>query len=114
MCEKCLYRNNCQFLAKHKPSKVNGCTAFKSKTDLKTELAKEILEEIEGNADLLFDGYRNILVITEKDFCKIQDKYCGEGEKRPEIVKDSEHRCYYCQEIIPQGRDVCPICEKKR
>ena len=32
-CEKCLYRANCQFLAKHKGAEVEGCTAFKDATD---------------------------------------------------------------------------------
>lgn len=48
MCEKCLYRKNCQFLAKHKTAVVEGCTAFVSETDLKRETAKEIFEEIEN------------------------------------------------------------------
>lgn len=32
-CEKCLYRANCQFLAKHKSAEVEVCTAFKDATD---------------------------------------------------------------------------------
>lgn len=44
---------------------------------LKAEVAREIFEELDGNADLLFDGYRNILVITEKDFVELQNKYTG-------------------------------------
>jgi len=47
-CEKCLYRKNCQFLAKHKKAVVEGCTAFASEADLKRETAKEIFEEIEN------------------------------------------------------------------
>ena len=47
MCEKCLYRNNCQFLTTHKGSAVKGCTAFKSETDIKSEVAREIFAEIE-------------------------------------------------------------------
>lgn len=46
---------------------------------IKTELAKEIFEQIVDNSDMLFDGYRNILVITEKDFTKLEKKYT-EGE----------------------------------
>ena len=53
MCEKCLYKKNCQFLAKHKQSAVDGCTAFESEAALKAEVAREIFEEIErGIAEL--------------------------------------------------------------
>lgn len=24
-----------------------------------------------------------------------------------------ENRCIYCNEIIPEGRQICPICEEK-
>lgn len=27
-------------------------------------------------------------------------------------IKDNNNRCYYCTEIIPEGRQVCPSCEK--
>ena len=44
-----------------------------------TEVAREIFEEIENNyADFLFDGYRNIIVITEKDFAELKKKYTEE------------------------------------
>ena len=44
------------------------------------ECAKEIFAEIENNyADFLFDGYRNIVVLTEKDFAELKKKYT-EGE----------------------------------
>jgi hypothetical protein len=46
-CEKCLYKENCQFLATHKRAIVEGCTAFKSEADLRAEVAREIFEEIE-------------------------------------------------------------------
>ena len=43
---------------------------------VKTEIAREIFEEIENNyADFLFDGHRNIVVLTEKDFAKLKKKY---------------------------------------
>lgn len=42
----------------------------------KVELAREIFEEIENNyADFLFDGFRNIVVLTEKDFAELKQKY---------------------------------------
>lgn len=32
-------------------------------------------------------------------------------EIRPLIKKDKDNRCIVCREIIPEGRQVCPICE---
>ena len=43
--------------------------------DKASEVAEEILEEIWENADLLYDGYRDIVVITEKDFAELKKKY---------------------------------------
>ena len=33
ICENCLYNKNCQFLLKHKNEEVEGCTAFKYKSE---------------------------------------------------------------------------------
>jgi hypothetical protein len=41
--------------------------------------AEEIFEEIENYADFLFDGFRNIVVLTERDFAELKKKYT-EGE----------------------------------
>jgi hypothetical protein len=46
-CEKCLYKENCQFLATHKRTIIEGCTAFKSEAELRAEMVREIFEEIE-------------------------------------------------------------------
>ncbi len=29
------------------------------------------------------------------------------------IIYSSAERCLYCNEIIPEGRMICPICEEK-
>ena len=47
-CEKCLYRKNCQFLAKHRKVVVADCTAFKNEADLTTETVREIFADIEN------------------------------------------------------------------
>ena len=47
-CEKCLYRKNCQFLATHKNTTVEGCTAFESENNLKTEAIKEFVSNFLG------------------------------------------------------------------
>ena len=41
--------------------------------------AEEIFAEIEDDADFLFDGFRNIVVLTERDFAELKKKYT-EGE----------------------------------
>lgn len=50
MCEKCLSRTNCQFLATHKNVIVDGCTAFKSEEQyvarIKLEAMKEFAEQL--------------------------------------------------------------------
>ncbi len=55
MCEKCLYRNNCQFLASRKNSvktgKVTGCTAFES--DDRYKLSEEARIQLKEIADAL-------------------------------------------------------------
>jgi hypothetical protein len=43
-----------------------------------SDLAEEIFAEIWSNADLLYDGYRDIVVITEKDFAELKKKYTQE------------------------------------
>lgn len=48
MCEKCLYRSNCQFLATHKKSVVKSCTVFRSEADFKTEIAMDVIDEFKN------------------------------------------------------------------
>lgn len=33
-------------------------------------------------------------------------------DARPEIVPTRDNRCVFCGEIIPEGRQVCPNCER--
>ena len=51
MCEKCLYRQNCQFLGKHKKADVSGCTAFVSEAGYKSEAIKEFAEKVKDIVD---------------------------------------------------------------
>jgi hypothetical protein len=46
-CETCIYRKNCQFLGKHKKAVVVDCEAYESEADLKTEVAKEIFNDLD-------------------------------------------------------------------
>lgn len=49
-CEKCLYRKNCQFLATHKNTIVEGCTAFESENDLRIEAVKEFWDKLKTHS----------------------------------------------------------------
>lgn len=49
MCEKCIYRKNCQFLFEHKKATVEGCTAFESEAKLKDETIKKFVKQFEKN-----------------------------------------------------------------
>lgn len=55
MCEKCLYRKNCQFLASHKnrvkTGELTGCTAFES--DDRYQLSEEARIQLKEIADAL-------------------------------------------------------------
>lgn len=43
------------------------------------DAVEEIFEEINKNyADFLFDGYRNLVVLTEKDWEELKKKYMEE------------------------------------
>ena len=46
-CETCIYRKNCQFLAKHRKAIVEDCTAFESEAELKNKTAKEIFDALD-------------------------------------------------------------------
>lgn len=82
MCEKCLYRKNCQFLATHKKVDVEGCTAFESEEDLrvsvKTEAYKEFAERLKEKATIPFGNlYVKRVLITDIDNL-LKEMGCGE------------------------------------
>ena len=56
-CEKCLYRKNCQFLATHKNTIVEGCTAFESENDLQIKAVKEFAERFENELTQIEEIY---------------------------------------------------------
>ena len=48
--------------------------------------------------------------------CKVAGDCSREEEKkeaRPEVVLTRDNRCVFCGEIIPEGRMVCPNCERE-
>ena len=52
ICEKCLYRKNCQFLLKHKKTVVEGCGVFKCENEIIAEAIKEFAERLKKEAYL--------------------------------------------------------------
>lgn len=72
MCEKCLYKNNCQFLAKHKTVEVECCTAFISedeyKVTIKNEAIKEFAERVKNGCGRVKTEGHSMLVCQEKVF----------------------------------------------
>lgn len=85
-CEKCLYRKNCQFLAKHKTAVVEGCTAFESKADLKRETAKEIFEEIENITFSFGYGVRHDRTVARTR--SIDDDRLSEFKQKYEVAEN--------------------------
>ena len=47
-CKECVYRGNCQFILKHKGDIVEGCTAFKSESVIKSEAVREFAERLKN------------------------------------------------------------------
>ena len=50
ICEKCLYRKNCQFLGTHKKAVVEDCSNFLSEKELKVKAYKECIEKVKSKA----------------------------------------------------------------
>lgn len=69
MCEQCLYRTNCQFLAKHKPSNIKGCTAFKSEKELIADTVKKMQEKLHEEAfyEILYHEERHLVNLDDID-----------------------------------------------
>ncbi len=44
-CETCLSRTNCQFLATHKNTQVEGCTAFRDEEAYVAKIKAETIDE---------------------------------------------------------------------
>ena len=83
MCEKCLYKANCQFLARHNKAIIEDCTAFKNETDLYRDVVEKLFDEfyeiMSDNfhmdcqiGDCIEDYYDEALY---DDFWKLKKKY---------------------------------------
>lgn len=87
MCEKCLYRKNCQFLAKRKniKGKITNCSAFESEENFvnkaKQKVAMELINEFEDNIEdihLRATLTGNIMFHWETLKFELKKKYIGE------------------------------------
>ena len=67
-CETCLYNRNCQFLATHRNTAVEGCTAYKNAADV---VSREVFEQVKWERDMAL---------------KILEEHgIGLGQKAPEV-----------------------------
>lgn len=67
------------------------------------------------NTDCVSCEYRKnvkIMSIMECTALKYSDMLCKSGF-RFITLPENENRCVVCGEIIPEGRQVCPVCCKK-
>ena len=76
-----------------------------SSADIRAEVAREIFEEIEKCTirKVLREG--EIIFDTSEQFAELKKKYTED----PSPI----NMCICCGEIIPEGRQVCPACEKQ-
>ena len=86
---------------KEREANVKGFT--EELTKVKTEVAREIFEEFE-------EIINNTGYIDEIDWGSLKKKYCGEGDNVPTKVKSGDI-CVICGEPVPEGRQVCKMCE---
>lgn len=81
MCETCLYNQNCQFLAKHPKTIVDGCTAYKDATNM-VEVVRckdcKHFHESKEFEDEYYCGFHG-----EEDEAEVfPDGYCSHGKRK--------------------------------
>ena len=71
-----------------------------------------------GNAHWILDGGR--MLIVQKYKCSncgtrsaSRTRYCPYCGAKMAVEIENVNRCVMCGEIIPEGRMVCVMCEKK-
>lgn len=81
-CKKCLYRANCQFLAKHKGAEVEGCTAFKDAADFVEVVRCKDCEYRSYKDGKYYECPRHFTTIYVKgsDFCSYGERKDGGSE----------------------------------
>ena len=93
----------------------------------KSEVAREIFEEIEREInDAMQSNYKVLPIIEESealwnrvngkiDALRGIDGFLDELKAKYTEGKAHENteRCVVCGEVIPEGRQVCPLCEKQ-
>lgn len=65
MCEKCLYKKNCQFLATHKKVDVEDCTAFESEDEFRAKILKDFADRVKGCSYSFLRLYCSMDVVCE-------------------------------------------------
>jgi hypothetical protein len=88
MCDKCLYRKNCQFLfnTRKRKTEVAGCTAFKSEADMEMEIANAIFDDIDASlavhaftskSEDYADGAYDTIEWVDSKIDELREKYVG-------------------------------------
>lgn len=72
-CETCLYKKNCQFLAKHKRTVVSDCTAYENAADMVMLCHGYWVPELSSEAPLYACSECHKLVYTQHPYCP----HCG-------------------------------------
>lgn len=76
---------------------------------------KEMLEETGQCADCKLDcknaGKR--LICRDCEYAKYNDHWKRKFCYAPNDCVKNENTCVICGEVIPEGRQVCPNCERK-
>lgn len=77
---------------------------------------RDIIEQ--GYAHWILDGGR--MLIVQKFKCSNcgtrsaeQTRYCSFCGAKMDKISENVNRCVVCGDVIPEGRMVCGMCEKK-
>ena len=78
MCETCLYNKNCQFLAKHPKTIVDGCTVYKDATNVVEVVRCKDCEwrDTDGCSMSFYDDTGECFTIAE------ENDFCSRGERK--------------------------------
>lgn len=120
-CENCLYRKNCQFIAKHKEVTIDDCTAFVDEieliTKIRTEAIKEFSKSLTQKMHRLYEydegGWGSpVFVVEITDIDSVQEEMISRNNRGTE--------CYFNQEPVRRKdckhlyfKDMSAFCPHK-
>ena len=127
LCDICdMYERTADLAVAEREANVKGFLAQVEELNArclnaKKEAAKQIFEEIETllcySVTPKINANGTITSVKSRDYCirrddytELQKKYCGEDTNVPTKVKSGDI-CVICGEPVPEGRQVCKMCE---